>query len=245
MKLKLVGTGAITGLDRSACSLIDSKILIDCGNGLLKTLTAQGVEIMNIEAVFITHLHADHFFDLPFLMLLRFINKANNFLKIYCPKGTEEIIKHLCDDYVAGKPESYNLWKEKGNFEFVEFESLNEKEILDNYYVTSFEVCHGVMRPSYGYVVKYNDKVVGFSGDTTYCSAVEEIVNTSNVAVLDMAFVETTPVHMGVYDIENICKNNRDKTIVATHMSGKAREVASSKNIKNLVVATDGMELEI
>ena len=29
MKLKLVGTGAIIGKERSACSLVDEKILID------------------------------------------------------------------------------------------------------------------------------------------------------------------------------------------------------------------------
>ena len=45
MKLKLVGTGAITGKERSACSLVDEKILIDCGNGIVKTLTEQGIDI--------------------------------------------------------------------------------------------------------------------------------------------------------------------------------------------------------
>ena len=88
MKLKLIGTGAITGKNRSACSLVDGKILVDCGNGILKTLTEQGIDIYNIEVILITHLHADHFFDLPFLALLRFFNKPQNFTTIYCPVGT-------------------------------------------------------------------------------------------------------------------------------------------------------------
>ena len=40
MKLKLIGTGAITGKERSACSLIDGRILIDCGNGFDKKIVA-------------------------------------------------------------------------------------------------------------------------------------------------------------------------------------------------------------
>lgn len=37
MKLQMIGTGAIGAKERSACSLIDEKILIDCGNGNIKT----------------------------------------------------------------------------------------------------------------------------------------------------------------------------------------------------------------
>ncbi len=87
MKLKIVGTGAITGKNRSASSLIDNKILVDCGNGLLKTLEEQGCNIYDIETILITHLHADHFFDIPFLVLLNSFNKSEkNTLK--------KIVKH-------------------------------------------------------------------------------------------------------------------------------------------------------
>ena len=38
MKIKTVGTGNIYVADRSACTLIDDHILVDCGNGIVKTL---------------------------------------------------------------------------------------------------------------------------------------------------------------------------------------------------------------
>lgn len=74
MKLQIVGTGSIPVKERNACALIDDKILIDCENGIIKILEQQGVNINNIEAVFITHLHGDHFLDLPFLILQRTFN---------------------------------------------------------------------------------------------------------------------------------------------------------------------------
>ena len=42
MKIKTVGTGNIYVADRSACTLIDDHILVDCGNGIVKTLLQQG-----------------------------------------------------------------------------------------------------------------------------------------------------------------------------------------------------------
>lgn len=245
MNLKLVGTGAISGVDRSACSLIDNKIMVDCGNGLIKTLIEQGVEIMNIEAIFITHLHADHFFDLPFLVLLRSISSVNNLLKIYCPVGTEKIIEHLCDDYVSGIAGSYNQWKTKGSLEFFEFENLNNEKVLETYFVTSFKVCHGNKSPAYGYVIKHENKAVGFSGDSSLCAGVEEIVKNSDVSVLDMFSLNGTHAHMSVLDIEKLCSENKTKTIVSTHCTTQAKIDAKERNIKNLIIAEDGLEIEV
>lgn len=244
MKLKLVGTGAIKGPDRSACSLVDDKILIDCGNGLLKTLEQQQVDIMKIEALLITHLHADHFFDLPFYVLLRFVTPEKIPLKIYCPSGTEKMVEFLCDNCVAQQKGIYKKWKDEGKFEFIEFESLQNEEITKGYFATSYLVSHGDVKLAYGYTIKHNNKCVGFSGDTTYCNSVEEIVKGSQVAVLDMFSTTKTKAHMSVEEIINICKNYPDKIIVGTHSTQQARVEGLSQNIKNLVVATDGYELE-
>ena len=45
MKLKLVGTGAIGAFERSASSLVDDIILVDCGNGITKTVVQEGGKI--------------------------------------------------------------------------------------------------------------------------------------------------------------------------------------------------------
>lgn len=244
MKLKLVGTGAITGKERSACSLVDEKILIDCGNGIVKTLTEQGIDINNIEAILITHLHADHFFDLPFFILVKNIYKLQKMTRIYCPKGTEKIIEHLSNDYVAGQASAFENWKNNSKVEFIEFDDLKDKEIVKGYYANAYTVEHGEQKPSYGYVIRKENKAIGFSGDSTYCESINIIVQNSNIAVLDMSFPKRNEAHMGVDDIECI-SNKFNKKIVATHMSKPARELAKYKNIKNLTIPNDGDEIEI
>lgn len=244
MKLKLIGTGSIKGEARSACSLIDGKILIDCGNGLLKTLTLQGIDINNIEAILIIHLHADHFFDLPFFLLVKSKFNPHKTTKIYCPKETEKIIEHLCNDYVGGQPNLFDEWKNIANVEFIEFYNLCNEEIVKEYFVNSYLVEHGKKKPAYGYVIRKGDKAVGFSGDSTYCENVKKIIGDSDIAVLDMSNPKGNEAHMGVEDIEKIC-NNFNKKIIATHMSNQARQVAKELNIKNLIIPNDGDEIEI
>lgn len=239
MKLKLVGTGAILEGSRSACTLIDDKVLIDCGNGLLKTLIQQGVKVDDIEAILITHLHADHFFDLPFLGMTRFITNPDKKIKIYCPIGTEKIVEELSDNYVASQPDSFKKWKEKGKIEYCEFESLENEEVIPGYFATSYVVEHGLKKPAYGYVIKHSGKAVGFSGDTTLCENVEKIIQDSDISVLDAIFVEITSGHMGVETIEEL-HNKYNKPIITTHMTDEARRVAKEKNIKGLIVPEDG-----
>lgn len=244
MKIKTVGTGAITGAYRSACTLVDDKILIDCGNGIIKTLEEQGVSPNNIEIVLITHLHADHFFDLPFFLLTKSLYKSQTKTKIYCPRGTEKIIEHLCNDYIANEPGAFNEWKNDGNIEFIEFDNLEEQEVLDNYFVSAYPTKHANLKQSYGYVIKKDNKSVGFSGDSVYCENINKIVENSNISVLDMTFINSSKTHMGVEDIEILAKKY-NKPIITTHMTKEARDYAKSKNIENLIIPTDGQEIEI
>lgn len=115
MKLKMIGTGAWSVKDRSSCSLIDDRILIDCGNGILKNLLAQNVDISKIDTLLITHLHGDHFLDIPFLIMQRNFISAENELNIYGPEGTENTIAKLISlayaTYGTKESEIENLMK--------------------------------------------------------------------------------------------------------------------------------------
>lgn len=245
MKLHLVGTGAIGVKERSACSLVDDRILIDCGNGNVKTLIQQGIDISNIDVILITHLHADHFFDLPFFILTKSFNKPQKITKIYSPKGTEKIVEELFDRFMADGTPSFQDKKKAAMVEFHEFENLENEQVLKDYFVKSFIVDHSNTKPVYGYILKNNNKSIGFSGDSTYCENINKILEDSDIAVLDMSFPERNKMHMGVDDIEIICKKYKNKNIVATHMSNPARQLAKEKAITNLLIPNDGDEFEI
>ena len=89
MEIKLIGTGSIGAIQSSACTLIDNEILIDMPNGIVKRMKQMGVNVSKIKKVFITHLHGDHFLDIPFFMFEKFFSKSNDEVEIFCPPTTK------------------------------------------------------------------------------------------------------------------------------------------------------------
>ena len=52
-------------------AMIDKKHIIDCPPTALASLRREGQSVSEIETIFITHVHGDHVFGFPFLLLER------------------------------------------------------------------------------------------------------------------------------------------------------------------------------
>lgn len=237
MKIEFIGTGSIGAVQSSASTLIDDKLLIDIGNGIVKKLKQTGHSIADIENVIITHLHGDHFADIPFLMFDRFFYNVPNSIHIYGPKGIEKRVKELFEILFPG---DYERIQAVDKVNFVEFDKMEHKNIGNEIYITSFEVKHGDCKPAYGYIVEKENKKIGFSGDSAYCESIERIVEQSEISVLDMSHMESKKTHMGLEDILKITEAYPNKKIATTHMQDYVREQAKEKSIANLIIPDDG-----
>ena len=238
MKIKLIGTGSIGATQSSACTLIDNEILIDMPNGIVKRMKQMGVNVSKIKKVFITHLHGDHFLDIPFFMFEKFFSKSNDEVEIFCPPTTKEKVIQIFDMIFPGDYE--NISKDI-NIKFNEFGQLNKYEILNNTFVTSYFVEHGNLKNSYGYIIEKEGKKLGFSGDSSLCKNIEEIVKNTDISILDTSLPEDGHnAHMGLNNIEFLCNKYKNKKIIATHMHDITRTKAKEKNIVNLIIPDDG-----
>lgn len=243
MDIELVGTGSIGAVQMSASTLINNKILIDVPNGIVKRLKQTNHNILDIEVCLITHLHGDHFFDIPFFMFEKYFYKATNVTKIICPKGTRDKVKSLVDLAFPGDWEKLN---KLSYVDFIEFEELDKEEIADDLYLTSKLVEHGDLKPAYGYILNIQGRNIGFSGDSRLCNNIFDIVERSEISILDMSVTDKkTDAHMSLYDIKEICDRYKNKTIVATHMHDYTRERAKEESIENLVIPEDGQIIKI
>ena len=144
----LLGTGGMYPLpDRALTSLyvrFDGRaVLIDCGEGTQTAIRAAGLRFKPIEAILITHFHADHISGLPGLLLTMGNEGREEPLTMYGPKGLEQTVKAL-RVIVPELPFEIN---------FVEFEDKNHFPCA-GLEATVFQVDHGI--PCLGYCFNLN-----------------------------------------------------------------------------------------
>lgn len=96
----LLGTGGMMPLPGRALTSLYVRhegrvILIDCGEGTQTAIRVAGLRFKPIEAIFITHFHADHISGLPGLLLTLGNEGRTEPLTMYGPVGLERIVNAL------------------------------------------------------------------------------------------------------------------------------------------------------
>ncbi len=98
MKIIFLGTGGSIPTPSRSLSAIAIKrgrelLLFDCGENTQCQMTRAGLSSMKLDAIFITHLHGDHFLGLAGLVQTMSLMDRERKLEVYCPRGEGERIE--------------------------------------------------------------------------------------------------------------------------------------------------------
>ena len=145
LSVLFLGTaGSMPTVQRAPSGLLirrgGDRILIDCGEGTQRQLL-RSVGLPDIEHVFMTHYHADHFLGLPGMMKTFALRGREVPLTVYGPAGLKGLMSDLRRIY--GKL-SYQL-------ELVEL-GAGEAVELDGYRIGAFAVAHTTEAVGYALV---------------------------------------------------------------------------------------------
>ncbi len=115
------------------------RLLFDCGEGTQRQLL-RSIGLVDLEEVFISHFHADHFLGLPGMLKTFSLRGRETPLTVYGPPGLRALFAALAP--VVGRT----------TFE-LRLEELGPNEPLqrEGYLIAPFGVAHGV--PAYGYAL--------------------------------------------------------------------------------------------
>ncbi|MBI2084276.1 MAG: ribonuclease Z [Candidatus Aenigmarchaeota archaeon] len=157
--LEITFLGTVSGIptrDRNHSAIIfehytdtKSTLLFDCGEGTQKQLMLAGINFMDIDNIFISHWHADHFAGLIPLIQTMNMEKRRKELKIYGPEA-ERFVADIIDLGYFGLRfpiEAVNV-----PFEGDEITTILDEE---NFEVCSVPMLHTV--PSAAYCFKEKD----------------------------------------------------------------------------------------
>ena len=121
------------------------KLLFDCGEGTQRQLLRSDVGLVDLEEIFLTHFHADHFLGLPGMLKSFALRGRDVPLSLYGPRGLDELLRSLAR--VIGR-----LSYEVAAVELAEGAVLPR----DGYELRTFAVRHG--REAIGYALVEEDR---------------------------------------------------------------------------------------
>lgn len=214
MRITFIGTGTMGSTTRANTSILVDNILFDCGMGTIKQFERLGNKVKDLEYVVISHFHADHFFDLPNLIIGRKIrNELDKKLYIVGPIG----IRQKVYDMMILSFGNMGLLEEYSNIEFVEL-SINEQTNINNYILTACELKHGNAKPNYGYLLEKDNKCIGYTGDTTICDNYYKMCEKADIMLVDTTIIsESNSAHMGASDLIKIAEQYTNCNFYAVH----------------------------
>jgi ribonuclease Z len=132
-------------------SINNHNILIDCGEGTQHQINKYNVKPSKIEAIFISHLHGDHYLGLMGLISSMHIQGRTKPLKVFAPNGLKEILM------VQLKYSNTSL-----NFK-LELKELDIRGIVliyqsKSYTVEAFPLNHRI--PCFGFLIREKKKPI-------------------------------------------------------------------------------------
>ena len=189
--------------------------LIDCGEGTQIQLRKAKINFSQINHVFISHLHGDHFYGLIGLISsFRLLGRKNS-LNIYGPNGIKNLITSLL--------KASNSWT---NYPLIfnELSSL-ESEILyedDIVSVKTIPLNHRIY--TNGFLFKSNGiekRIYAFCSDTKYDENIIDLIKFSDLLYHDSTFLDID---------ENLAKKTKHSTSI------EAAKIAKKARVKKLIL---------
>jgi ribonuclease BN (tRNA processing enzyme) len=255
MKLTILGSGTyFPELDRHSSSyLIQTKklnLVFDFGRGALDGLIKQGLNYYDLDAIFISHFHSDHFSDLVSLLHISLIEHPDRQLRkkdliIYGPKGFVKIYDYL--------KKAFYLEKYQPKYKVI-IKELEDNDVIkiDDCVVKNYKVKHSESFPCLSYRIESEDKILAYSGDSGDCEGLRNTCQNSDLAILEANLGENYyEGHLNGELSGKIAQESKVKKLILSHIHSSVIknyhpvEKAKLHFKGEILLAKDGMEIEI
>jgi ribonuclease BN (tRNA processing enzyme) len=244
MQLTFIGSGDAfgTGGRFNTCFKADhaaGAFLIDFGATSMVALRQRGVDPNSIDAIFITHLHGDHFAGLPFFLLdARYVSRRQHPLTIVGPPGLAARLHALSEAMYPGladKPITFDLDLR----ELAPGASLQ----VDAVTVAAIEMNHDSGAPSLGLRFAVDGRTLAYTGDTGWTDAINALGREADLFIMECtSYSPETDAHLSYETIRDRLSAIGARRIVLTHFGP---DMMTRRHLANFELAEDGRVLDV
>jgi ribonuclease BN (tRNA processing enzyme) len=247
MKLTIVGCGDAFGSGGrlQTCFHVETsggRFLIDCGATALIGLNRLNLDPNLVQTIFISHLHGDHFGGLVWWLIhAHHVSRRTDPLKVAGPEGIAQRFTTAAETLFPGSTRIERRYE----LEFLEYLADTTLSV-SGVRVTPVEVRHPSGAPSYALRTEADGKTLSFSGDTEW---VESLVACATGADLFIAecygFEREVRYHMTWRTLLDNLDRLGAHRLLLTHMNEEMLAQRSQVNNPRVMLAEDGLELDI
>jgi ribonuclease BN (tRNA processing enzyme) len=213
--------------------LVNGRYLFDASPVVLPHLKQAKVSLADLETVFISHFHADHFFGLPFLLLeYSELTKRTKPLTLIGPPTLEERLHRLT---AVGFPHLFHKARDY-DLDFVEVTDGMMGEVPGLKW-TARAVAHVDDFGCFGYRVETAGRSLAYSGDSTKCEALVDLASGADVFVVECScWGDQCGPHMSPADLRDLRERlGPEPAFVLTHLEPGTKDLG----IPNTFIAED------
>jgi ribonuclease Z len=171
-------------------------LLFDVGDGAMASIRASMLPQDELDAVFITHYHNDHYADLGEAMQWSWIQGRRHILPVHGPTGITQIVESFEAAYELeatyrtahhGAELMPPEWVDSEPVAFAQPEGDAAPVVYDRngVVVKAFRANHEPVDPAVGYRIEFEDNVVVISGDTLRTTALLEHSQNADLLVAE------------------------------------------------------------
>jgi len=190
-------------------------VLLDCGATSLSALKSLGLDPGEIGAVFVSHLHGDHFGGLPFLILDGQFTRRTSPLTVAGPPGTGTRLRQAMEVMFPGSASTDRRFA----LDVVELTPGGTTAVA-GIEVTCWEVSHPSGAPPLALRLGVGGKTIAYTGDTAWTDVLVSAAAAADLLIAEAYYYDKAiPHHLRYVDLAGHASELTSRRTVLTHLS--------------------------
>lgn len=234
MKIVPIGFSAVAFAGETSCFLLqddDGSILLDAGTNPAFSLAQLGYSTIDLTAVYVSHVHADHMQGLPSLIFTRSVQARS------AEREVPPLAVVAAPDVLSVAQQLVTLLYPERQFPVDWLEANTAAPVIGPFTLEAFRVDHAV--PSFGVsVLRGSRKVCSYTSDTALCDEVVRGCSDSQALIVE-CFGTTTQFgqlaaggkHMCAADASQLAAIVKPDVAVPYHMHAPYRDPAKRQSL--------------
>ena len=227
----------------NTCFVVDApgvRYAIDFGATSLVALKQAGIEHNSIDAIVLTHIHADHCAGVPSMLLDAMLGaRRQTPLVIAGPPDTENRMMEVMEVLMPGS----GVMEPRFDLTYVDMQLMKPNQVTEHLTVTPYPAYHTAETNPTSVRCEAGGKVVSYTGDSAWTKHIPKISRDADLFICESYFYEK-PIrfHMNYPDVLEHWDEFQAKRTILTHFSSEMLAMADRVPEE---CAHDGLVVEI